>query len=188
MSSPYQPPRRDQPPSPLPAWPPIGQPRAPEPQIASVPRRYGPGTLMVITAAYALLFGGFKAVGADDAWWIGTAAFFTGIGIAQMIGGPKNARPASMIAGGILLPVILVTVALVYGATADFAMGLVCTVLLGVPLGYAGGVLVAGIFLLMGYADAAFSRGRRSAAEEPVEADMLGESDTARARPDERHA
>jgi hypothetical protein len=141
-----------------------------------VPRRYGPGTLLVVTTAYALLFAGFKAFGADQAWWIGTAVFLTGIGIAQMIGGPKNARPASMIAGAILLPISSIVAGLVLGLKADseFAVGLVCSVLLGVPLGYVGGVLVGGVFLMMRYADAAIGRLKRSEPdEEPIEAEVV---------------
>jgi hypothetical protein len=153
-----------------------------EPEIASVPRRYGAGTLLVITAAYALLFAAFKAWGADQVWWIGTAVFLTGIGIAQAIAGPKNARPASTIVGLCLLPFILAAVRYYYVAAAstdrlgdrgEWFMSLVCAGLLGAPLGYIGGVLVAGIFLLMRYADTAIARLKGgSISEEPVEADI----------------
>jgi hypothetical protein len=179
-SDPHQPPRRDSPfQPPLPHWQPVAQPQAPTPEVASVPRRYGPGTLLVITTAYALLFAGFKAIEADQVWWIGTAVFLTGIGIAQVIGGPKNARPASALAGAVLLPVILATTAAYYnGMPADGGVGLLCAALFGGPLGYIGGVLVGGIFLLMGYADAALSRLRGTMPEEgPVEAELPVQAD-----------
>ncbi len=167
-SEPHEPPRRDQPP-PLPHWPPIAQPMAPVPEIASVPRRYGPGTLLVVTTAYALLFSGFRVVGGDQAWWIGAAVFLTGIGIAQMIGGPANARPASMIAGVILLPMTVIVAGISLGISPDqdSLLALACSVILGVPAGYVGGVLVGGVFLVMRYADAAISgvKGRGSEAE-----------------------
>jgi len=151
----------------------------PREEIASVPRRYGAGTLLVITTAYALLFAGFKAFDADQIWWVATAIFLTGIGIAQMIAGPSKARGASMIAGAILLPLLMIGAGMYYDASSgqspfrrDFLLP-VCGGLLGVPLGYAGGVLVGGIFLLMRYADAVISRMRRpKAEEEPLDAQL----------------
>jgi hypothetical protein len=174
---PRKPPRRDVPSASLPAASPGVKP--PD-EIASVPRRYGAGTLLVITTAYALLFAAFRAYGADQAWWVGTAVFLTGVGIAQAIAGPKNARPASTIAGVILLPTICIAALMVLGTQherdflGEWALGLVCCAALGAPAGYLGGVLVAGIFLLMRYADAAIARRKRGTGEEKaVEADIV---------------
>src|SRR4051812_16227030 len=153
----HQPPRRDVPPSPQATGLPAAGPPPPQrrEEIASVPRRYGPGTLMVVTAAYAILFAGFKALGADQAWWIGTAVFLTGIGIAQMISGPHGARRASAVAGAILLPLVVGGTVYAFYLSSNSSerwrhdefmnvAGLVCFAVLGAPFGYLGGTVVAG--------------------------------------------
>ena len=186
----HQPPRRDVPSAPSPSAPSAaGVPAARQiEEIASVPRHYGPGTLLVITAAYAMLFAGFKAFGTDQVWWIGTAVFLTGIGIAQVIGGPKRARPASAIAGAIVLPLVVAGAVYALYFTSENPQslpsnefleitGLVCFAILGSPLGYLGGVLVAGIFLLMRYADVAITGLKHpTVEEEPLEPDILEKS------------
>jgi hypothetical protein len=196
VSDQHQPPRRDglfDPP--LPAWQPIAQPQAPSPEIASVPRRYGPGTLLVVTTAYALLFAGFNALGGDQAWWIGAAVFFTGVGLAQMIAGPRRARAASLIAGLVLFPLTFATILFSYAdfrlpprdSQAETTAGLLCLLMWGAPMGYIGGVLVGGIFLLMRYADAAIGRFKRSEPEEePIDVELVdgpGPDDRRRSSP-----
>src|SRR5207247_9827480 len=131
------------------------------PEIASVPGRYGAGTLLVITSAFAVLLTLCQALDFAQPWIVGVAVFFTGVGLAQMIAGPRYARGASMLAGLALFPLMFAVIVLYY---ADFrvsvpknrfvelAAGLVCLLMWGAPMGYVGGVLVGGIFLIMRYA------------------------------------
>jgi hypothetical protein len=160
-----QPPRRDR----------VGLPS--EHQIASVPRRYGAGTLLVITSAFAVLLTLCQALDFAPPWIIGVSVFFTGVGLAQMIAGPRRARRASLLAGVAFFPLMVITIVLYYsgfrrpdGETAVLVAGLLCVIMWGAPLGYVAGVLIGGIFLLMRYADAALARVKHTTAdEEPIE-------------------
>jgi hypothetical protein len=116
-----------------------------------VPRRFGVGTLLVVTLCYALLFGLLRMIGADGAASITIAGFLTAIGIGQIICGPARARIASTAIGAFGLPLFIVVTELAAGEVPQF--NVCCVPLSGALLGYLGGVLVAGVFLLMRLAD-----------------------------------
>jgi hypothetical protein len=128
-----------------------------------VPRRFTIGTLLIITAMYALLFGGMKAMGLHPIWFITVAVFVTGVGAAQaLLYGGKNPRKASINAGRLLSAIIyLVNVVCVVllkdGLPKNFAewLALVFGTALGTAIiaafgmipGYLVGLLTAAVFL-----------------------------------------
>jgi hypothetical protein len=73
------------------------------PDAYSVPRRFGLGTLFVITLAFALLVTGMKLLRAHAAVTLGAVGFFALVGGLQMAF-DRAPRQASMIAGGLLVP------------------------------------------------------------------------------------
>jgi hypothetical protein len=119
---------------------------------AAVPRRFGVGTLLVISAAYAALFGGLRAIGYPGVAIAAIAIFLTAAGLGQMIFGQRAARLGSMVAGAIMGPVIFLMEILMLNRVHradDLLAGLACWITTGGVFGYFAGTLVAGIFLVM---------------------------------------
>jgi hypothetical protein len=128
----------------------------PEPQVFGVPRRYDLATLMAVTLAYACLFGVLRALNAPPVTTIWTAGFLTVVGAAQaLVFGGKRPREASNLAGiGFMLAVMLMVRGLPRSWEDVFIAPILflgAIVLPGFVLGYAGGVLVAGVFLVAHY-------------------------------------
>ena len=55
------------------------------PRIAGVPRQYGVGTLLLITAMYAVLFSFLRCMHASEIVFALVAAFLTCVGLGQAI-------------------------------------------------------------------------------------------------------
>jgi hypothetical protein len=123
-----------------------------------MPRRFGIGTMMILTAAFALLFGVLKTFGADPAVFAAISIFIAGVAACQaVLFKGKNPRLASFVGGILVLSLIAVV-----GVPVDChqeGLGLLQTVvftvlavilsaLLGGPLGYAAGCVAAAIFLV----------------------------------------
>lgn len=131
--------------------------------MVSVPRRFGAGTLIVVTTLFAVLFGALRFFNQPIGVFIGISAWLTVIGVAQMFGGRQYARAASIAAGVFLLPATVLAAELYSrytnsagdGGLVDGIALLVLTVP-GALLGYVGGVFVAGVFLVMHWADSTF--------------------------------
>jgi hypothetical protein len=71
-------------------------------EAVGVPRQYGVGTLLLITAMYALLFGALKSLRSPPAAFAIVGVFPACIGLAQMLlFGGKRPREASIIAGSV---------------------------------------------------------------------------------------
>jgi hypothetical protein len=120
------------------------------PREFSVPRRYDLATLMAVTMAYACLFGALRACGAHPAFVIWIAGFLTTIGAAQAIlFGGKSPRGASVLAGTVYMAASCAVLMVIEGF-AEFCF-LLAAVLQGAMLGYFGGVIVAGVFLVAHY-------------------------------------
>ena len=91
----------------IPAAPP------PRPQVG-MPRRFGIATLMILTAAFAVLFSMMKMLDTDPAVFVCISIFVAGIAACQvlMFKG-KNPRKASFVGGYIVGGVIAVGMAVV---------------------------------------------------------------------------
>lgn len=122
-----------------------------------VPRRFGVGSLLVVTAAFAILLGAMKSLQVDPIVMGLVAAFIAVVGAGQaVLFGGKVRRTASMIAG-MLFPLVVGFPVFVYAVVArgrlsgyEFGIAFVSILpwcVLGVPAGYVAGVLAAGVFL-----------------------------------------
>jgi len=133
-----------------------------------VPRRFGMGVLLVITTMYAVLFAALQrfppeAQGYPHEVFLAVVAFFTGVGVAQtVLYHGRNPRRASIISGIVLGGLIALVTALIevhlhagwfhrywwYYLTVWILLPTAGGTLLGGPLGYLAGGLIAGVFLL----------------------------------------
>lgn len=76
--------------------------------------------------------------------------FIAAIGLAQMFAGPTKARQASLLTGLVAYPAVMIPAMAVAGRDViDWCVASI----FWVPAGYVGGTLVAGIFLIMRWAD-----------------------------------
>ncbi len=104
-------------------------------------------TLMAITLAFGLLFGALKGLGASPETFFAVTAFVTFVAIGQMLFfGGKSPRLASLVGGPLALAITVVCMSIWYGRWV--IVQLVCSLPLGVPAGYLGGGMVAGVFLI----------------------------------------
>jgi len=123
-------------------------------QEAGVPRRFGVSVLMVITAMYAVLFGMLQAIRAPVSVFFVIALFFTTIGLGQMfLFKGKRPRRASVLLGGCFLPclVLFITFSAYHGNPwhVELLCVLAGSTIPGALLGYTGGGIVAGVFLVI---------------------------------------
>ncbi|HUT10337.1 MAG TPA: hypothetical protein VMY42_07570 [Thermoguttaceae bacterium] len=124
-------------------------------QPVGVPRRFGAGTALIITAMYAALFSLLSVLGEPPEVFGIVAIFCTGIGLSQMIlFGGKLPRLASWLSGTILLPAILIGWELIQPASerllfpVDVFSILTGTAVFGGIFGYLVGCLIASVFLV----------------------------------------
>lgn len=126
-----------------------------------VPRRFSVGTLMILTALFAVLFSMLEVFGANSIIFFIFAAFFLGIGLCQMfLYNAKEPRKASIVGGfylGLVIGLAAITVNTLmqkymqnmskddYQNTRIIAY---LFMLFGGPFGYLSGCLTAGIFLV----------------------------------------
>jgi hypothetical protein len=142
------------------AWIPRWWPRCPP---TAVPRRFGVGSLLVVTAVLALFLGVVRwiVVQADlPPIIIGAAAAYivvVGVGQAVLFGG-KSPRKASVIVGMPCLFVILMAWAIHEGLTKERDVGYIiwesigiaaASIIFGAPCGYCAGGWAAGVFLII---------------------------------------
>jgi hypothetical protein len=137
--------------------------RPPSPQVG-VPRRFGIGTMMILTAMYAVLFSLLTTLGAPPVVFAAIAIYVTGVGLCQvLLYKGKNPRRASIVGGAVLYSTVVIigvgnaifshstqmpsfySVCLFLGGAVVFgAIGL----LFGGLLGYVVGCFIAAIFLV----------------------------------------
>ena len=128
-----------------------GLPHTDEP--FGVPRRFGIGTIMIITAAFGVLLSLLQALGAPPwvVWFV--VIFVSLIGVGQMLlFGARRPRRASIITGAVCLPLMtLATLSLAGPRGLDREAPCACfaAVLFGGGFGYLAGGVVAGVFLIM---------------------------------------
>ena len=121
-----------------------------------VPRRFSVGTMMILVTACAVLLGVLKSAGVPPLVFATVAVFIGGVGACQvlMFKG-TDPRRASFYGGMITFGVLAVVAAMAAGCLADWEAAIACVFwggilafILGGPLGYAAGCLVAAIFLV----------------------------------------
>ena len=118
-------------------------------------RRFTLGTLMVITALYAAMFGVATWMQMPPLATGIMAGFITAVGIAQaVLYHGRRPREASLLAGSLLCAGGSATVSIWCYATGEnspegpLLLGTVLAPLLGAGLGYLAGGLVGGVFLI----------------------------------------
>ncbi len=122
--------------------------------VASVPRRFGAGVLMILMTAFAVLFAVMRTCGARPEIFILVSGLFLGVTLGQiLLFQGKRPREASLVAGGVTFPLEVLAVGLCEGpsnaAPVEFIMSMVCcAAVAGAPLGYLAGCLVAGVFFV----------------------------------------
>jgi trans-aconitate 2-methyltransferase len=124
-------------------------------RVASVPRRFGLGTLFVVTLAFALASATMHWLKLDALPAVMVLMFVAFIGALQAIL-DQVPRQASMVAGALFFPPVFMTMVIfdnpgyVSGTTlADLAFHAACWSVGGGVIGYGTGTLVAGVFLVM---------------------------------------
>ena len=130
----------------------------PASDVASVPRRFGVGVLLILMTAFAVLFAVMRTFGAAPEVFMIIAGLFLAVTLAQIVlFQGKKPRQASMLAGGVVFPLLIIAVTLFDenrsfggpGTVIFFVISSsICTVPGGAMLGYLAGCLVAGIFFV----------------------------------------
>ncbi len=121
--------------------------------IYSAPRRFDLGTIMTVTLAYALMFGFMRFLQTKPLLIVSVGMFITLVGVAQaLIFGGNKPRMASMLTGGVLMPVVYLVILTVLDFHVDMA---ICEVIAfsiaGVVCGCLAGALVGGVFMVTDY-------------------------------------
>jgi len=123
---------------------------------AGVPRRFGVGTLLLITTMFAVLFAVLRALGVPALVFAGIALFFMAVGLGQMLLF-KGERPrrASITTGAFLgagFPVFCWALHCALGprfAVSSHPLDSVVGAFGGAFYGYLAGILIAGVFLMI---------------------------------------
>jgi predicted phage tail protein len=132
----------------------------PAARVYQVPRRFGLGSLLVVTAFFCGLFAVMRFFRMPPLMMGYFGAQIVAAGVMQFIL-PKSPRGASALTGAILLPVLTIAYIAYHDGTLgpdDLIESLFCTVTGGALLGYSAGVLIAGVFMVMQVADEMISR------------------------------
>ena len=127
---------------------------SPAADVASVPRRFGVGVLLILMTAFAVLFSAMRTVGARPEIFILVSGLFLGVTLGQiLLFQGKKPREASLWAGGVIFPLEVLVLCLCEasstGDSAEFGMSMVCcAAVFGALLGYLAGCLMASVFLM----------------------------------------
>lgn len=143
-----------------------------------VPRRFGIGTLFIVTAAYGVLLTGLRAMD----WHRGVIAAFVGfislVGLGQMLlFGARRPRRASIVTGAVCVPLVQLLIFSMLdgrnrghplhwldgGELLIWLFSLFSSTLFGAAAGYLAGGVVAGVFLIMDAVERAIGKNRASA-------------------------
>jgi hypothetical protein len=132
--------------------PPAERPAGAEP--FGVPRRFGIGTILVVTTAFGLLLSLLQVLGAPPGvvWFV--IVFISLVGLGQMLlFGAKQPRMASIVVGAICLPLMTFATLVFVSPRGVDGEEAACTTMaaaiFGGGFGYLAGGVVAGVFLIM---------------------------------------
>ena len=119
-----------------------------------VPRRFGIGTLLIVTAAYGVLLAVLRFAGWYPGAILWTLVFISLVGLGQMLlFNAKRPREASVVTGAVGLPLAILGAAMTYDTRPynplESLCGLMCAFPFGAVAGYLAGGVVAGVFLIM---------------------------------------
>ena len=131
-----------------------------------VPRRFGLGTIFVVTSLFCVMFALLRALGAPPAVMIFLGGFFFFIGAMQLVLG-RVPRVASIVAGSLFMVLANFIMSFYDQVPIRNNIDTVLTLLIvGAILGYLGGTLVAGVFLVIDKAEQAIRAKRASSADQ----------------------
>jgi len=119
----------------------------------AVPKTFGMSAILGIMTALALLFAGLRRLNAPPELYFFLSGLAIAICLAQMAYG-KAPRLASIVAGGLILPMVLIVAGVLSGDSNRLGIAVVIAIPLipcGALLGYLMGTCAAGIFLVMSY-------------------------------------
>ena len=131
-------------------------------KIYVVPRKFGTGTIILATTMFAMLFAVLEWANARPWELFYFTSFIVTVSAAQMFL-PRTPRWASVLAGGIFLPLSIMSYSRLgrrWMLSGHDAGSLFQVVVIGLLVGYLGGTLIAGIFLVSDYATRYFSHNR----------------------------
>ncbi len=119
----------------------------------SVPKRFGMGTILMATTLFAILFAVLKWAKASPAELFFFTAFVGTVSVSQMVF-DRSPRWASVFCGAIYLPLSVMLSDVVPGRSIvrifnDYDWWLIA--IYGLLVGYLGGAIMAGIFLISDY-------------------------------------
>ncbi len=126
----------------------------------AVPRRFGVGSLLIVTAAFAMFLGAMQALHVDPIAMGLVAAYVAVVGIGQaVLFGGKAPRRASVLVG-ILFLLVVGLANMVHAVVTnrpflgddifiEFAGTVFLSIVYGAPFGYIAGTLAAGVFLII---------------------------------------
>jgi hypothetical protein len=127
----------------------------------SFPRRFGMGTLLLATTLFAMLFAVLQWARVRPEQLFFYALFVATVSLAQMVF-ERSPRWASVLAGGVYLPLSMMLIPMIRGRPVfregDTGSTVVTWVLIGLFVGYAGGALIAGVFLASDFLSRIVSR------------------------------
>ena len=119
-----------------------------------VPRRFGIGTILVITTAFGLLLSLLQNAGAPPGvvWFV--IVFVSLIGLGQMLlFGGSHPRKASIVTGEICFPLMIAAAVALFKPSrtlpGEMAWVVFTSLVFGGGFGYLAGGVVAGVFLIM---------------------------------------
>lgn len=136
-------------------------------RVYCVPRRFSTGTMLLAITLFAIFFAFLNWANARPWQLFFYTSFVVTVGLAQMIL-PRTPRWASVLAGGVFLPLSVI----MFGRmrrwmmplgdieSIEPIMALVIISVIGLVVGYLGGAMIAGVFLVSDYVVKYFWQGR----------------------------
>ena len=122
----------------------------PTAEVASVPRRFGVGVLMILMTAFAVLFAVMKTCGAPPEVFMIIAVLFLAVTLGQiLLFQGKHPRRASAVAGAVTFPLEMLCLAIFSTGWRDNLLpDVFMFAASGALCGYVAGCVMASIFLV----------------------------------------
>jgi uncharacterized membrane protein len=118
-------------------------------KLYSAPRRFDLATILVVTLAYAVLFGALRLLHADHIVVLMIAGLISCVGVGQaLLFQGKRPRLASLLIGVVVSCCVCVIDIVVLGDWPFIVVALVSSAVSGLIFGYLAGVAVGSVFLV----------------------------------------